>query len=77
MKKNMRFSYWFGGIAFRTDKHKGHFEREKRLKIKYSTNSNKYTSTSAYNDILGAITKYILQTYFREQCRIIIQSHFL
>lgn len=57
MKKNMRFSYWFGGIAFRTDKHKGHFEQEKRLKIKYSTNSNKYTSTSAYNDILGAITK--------------------
>lgn len=57
MKKNMRFSYWFGGIAFRTDKHRGHFEWGKRLKIKYSTNSNKYTSTSAYNDILGAITK--------------------
>lgn len=31
------------GDCFRTDEHRGHFELEKRLKIKYSSNSDKYT----------------------------------
>lgn len=51
MKKYMRFSYWFGGIDLEQ------MNTENRLKIKYSTNSDKYTWTSAYMDLLRAIAE--------------------
>jgi len=59
MKKYMRFSYWLGTDCFRTDEHRGHLEFENRLKIKYSTNSDKYTWTSAYMDSWRAIAEQI------------------
>lgn len=57
MKKFMRFSYSLGGDSFRADEHRGDFELEKRLKIKYATNNNRYTWISAYMDLLRAIAK--------------------
>lgn len=51
----MQLLIW--GYSFRTDEDRGHFELENRLKIKYSTNNDRYTWISAYMDLLRAIAK--------------------